>query len=630
MSQNQYGNFRIIQEIGKGGMGMVYKGYDSVLDREVAIKFLNIQSKDFMDTIKKFKQEARNQAKLSHPNIVPIYDFIQESGTLGIVMEYVEGETLENLIVRKSRLDLQEAIEIIKQVINGLDYAHSKGFLHLDVKPSNIIISKDGVVKIMDFGISKSLFVKNINIARTNPGTLPYMSPELFKSGDPTIQSDIYSLGITFYEMLAGVTPFEANSADEIINGHLHYQPSSILHYAPELPEQIDKIILTLLAKNPNERLKNLKDFYELVNLLGDDKNANSINQHLGARNNKRYKIKAIIYSALILIFAVGSIYYIMDQVLANWKSGKDLLLLNENEDKGGNKTEQKKSSLVIKALKSPVYENLNSINQFNNNIFCCGEYGVILKSSDNGSNWLILNTNITQDIFDVIFINEKKGFAIGDSSVLLQTTDGGYTWEKQIFETDNAFLRIKFVNQSEGFIVGNKGLILKTNDAGLNWLRIKSNSLSTFYDIFFLNDKTGFIVGKNGDLLKTTDKGETWIYQNQLTSSYLKSINFVNNRLGFIVGGDGNILRTENSGETWSKSEENFPNGLFDVTFKDIQHGIVIGSKGLILYTTNSGKNWKLHEPKLKKSLNRIILTNDKSWMGVGVNGAIMKLSFN
>ncbi len=629
MSQNQFGNYRLRQEIGKGGMGMVYKGYDSVLDREVAIKFLNIQSNDLMDTIKKFKQEARNQAKLSHPNIVPIYDFIQEGGTLGIVMEYVEGETLENLIERKSRLELQEATELIKQVINGLEYAHSKGFLHLDIKPSNIIIGKDGIVKIMDFGISKSLFVKNINIARTNPGTLPYMCPELLSGGEPTVQSDIYSLGITFYEMLTGVTPFEANSADEIINGHLHYHSASVLHYAPELPEQIDKIILTILAKNPNER-KNLKDFYELINMLGDDKNQNAINNQLRVRNNKKYKIKAFIYSALILIFAVTSVYYIMDQVLVNWKTGKDLLMLNENDDKGAKKNGKKYSSLIIKSITSPVYENLNSIFQNQNNIYCCGEKGVLLKSSDNGGTWLIINLGVTQDIFDVAFINDKKGFAIGDSSVLLYTFDGGSTWEKQIFEIDNAFLRIKFLNQSEGFIIGNKGLILKTNDAGLNWLRIKSNSLSTFYDIFFINDKIGYIVGKNGDLLKTTDKGETWLYQNQLTTSYLKSISFVNNHLGFIVGGDGNIFRTENAGETWMKYEENIQYGLFDVSFSDIQNGIIIGSKGLLLYTTNSGKNWNSHEPNLKKTLNRVILANDKSWLAVGVNGTIMKLSFN
>lgn len=630
MNQNQYGNYKILKEIGKGGMGTVYKGYDTVLDREVAIKFLRIQTKDLMDTIKKFKQEARNQAKLSHPNIVSIFDFIQEEGSLGIVMEYVEGETLEHLIERKTRLELKETVEIIKQVINGLEYAHSKGFLHLDVKPSNIIIGTDGVVKIMDFGISRSLFVKNINIARANPGTLPYMSPELLNGADPIIQSDIYSLGITFYEMLAGVTPFEANSPDEIVNGHLHYQPASLLHYAPELPAQVDQVVSSVLTKNPNDRLKSLKDFYDILNLVGDERNIQEFETHLSNKGKKKYKIKAIIYSALIIIFAVCVIYFIMDQVLINWKTGKDLLMLEDNADKGLKGTEIKNSSIVLKSIKSPVIENLNSLFQFNNYIFCCGEAGTIIKSTDNGNSWLQLNSGITYDLFDIIFLSDKKGFAVGDSSILLNTSDGGATWERQLIEFDNAFLRIIFLNQSEGFIVGNKGIILRTNNAGANWLRIKSNSFSTFYDINFLNDKTGFIVGKNGDFLKTTDKGETWIHQNQLSTNYLKRINFVNAYLGFVVGGDGSIFRTENSGETWTKYEESIQTGLFDVQFIDQQKGIIVGSKGSILYTTDSGKNWKMNSNGSKKSLNRLVKSNDKTCLTVGVNGTILKLSFN
>jgi len=630
MNQNQYGNYKILNELGKGGMGTVYKGYDTVLDREVAIKFLRIQAKDLMDTIKKFKQEARNQAKLSHPNIVSIFDFIQEEGSLGIVMEFVEGETLEHLIERKTRLELKETVEIIKQVINGLEYAHSKGFLHLDVKPSNIIIGSDGVVKIMDFGISRSLFVKNINIARANPGTLPYMSPELFKGADPVIQSDIYSLGITFYEMLAGVTPFEANSPDEIVNGHLHYQPASLLHYAPELPAQIDQVVSSVLTKNPNDRLKSLKDFYDILNLVGDERNIQEFETHLRNQGKKKYKIKAIIYSALIIIFAISVIYYIMDQVLINWKTGKDLLMLEDNADKGLKKTELKNSSIVLKSIKSPVIENLNSLFQFNNYIFCCGEAGTIIKSTDNGNSWLQLNSGITYDLFDIIFLSDKKGFAVGDSSILLNTSDGGATWEKQLIEFDNAFLRIIFLNQSEGFIVGNKGIILRTNNAGANWLRVKSNSFSTFYDINFLNDKAGFIVGKNGDFLKTTDKGETWIHQNQLSANYLKRIYFVNAYLGFVVGGDGTIFRTENSGETWTKYEENIQTGLFDVQFIDQHKGIIVGSKGSILYTTDSGKNWKMNSNGSKKSLNRLLKSNDKTCLTVGVNGTILKLSFN
>ncbi len=629
MSVTQYGNYKILFELGKGGMGVVYKGYDKVLDRDVAIKFLSIQSTDLMTKIKKFKQEARNQAKLSHPNIVSVYDFIQEEGSVGIVMEYVEGETLEHLIHRKIRLDLWESIDIIRQVMTGIEYAHSKGFLHLDIKPSNIIIGLNGVVKIMDFGISKSLFEKDINIARTNPGTLPYMSPELLNGGDPTVQSDVYSLGITFYEMLAGVTPFEADSQEEIINGHLKFQPVSLLKYAPELSSSVDQIVQLALAKNSINRFQQVKDFSDAIEQLYKNQKSGTNEPIKQIKYNKRKKVRAIIYTTLILLFAISMIYFLVDQIMRNWKTGKDILMLDNNSDLGIKKTGQTYSFVDTKIVKCPVIESLNSINVFNNFIYCSGDEGTLIKSSDNGNSWVKLTTNISSDLYDVAFTSENNGFAVGDSSIILFTSDGGRTWEKLRLEIDNSLLRIKFFNSTDGFILGNKGIILKTKNAGKNWLRLKSNSLSTFYDIDFVNGNIGYIVGKNGDLLKSTDKGENWFYQNQFTTGYLKSINFVNKYLGFIVGGDGNVFRTENSGETWSKCKQNIQSGLSDVSFVDNQKGVIVGAKGTILYSEDSGLEWKTNTPASFKTLNRTIKTNDGKLIAVGVNGTILKLSF-
>ena len=155
-------NYQIISILGKGGMGIVYKAYDVKLDRHVAIKMLNSQMTDKLRFIERFKREAKNQAKLSHPNIVTVYGFIEYEGVLGIVMEYVEGESLEKVIRRQKRLNLFDALYIGTQILSALGYAHSKGFIHRDIKPSNIIFNKEGVAKIMDFGISKSLFEKGM------------------------------------------------------------------------------------------------------------------------------------------------------------------------------------------------------------------------------------------------------------------------------------------------------------------------------------------------------------------------------------------------------------------------------------------------------------------------------------
>ena len=147
-------NYRIVSVLGKGGMGIVYKAFDTKLDRYVAIKMLNSQVVDKERFIERFKREAKNHAKLSHPNIVTVHGFIEYSNLLGIVMEYVEGESLEKVIERQGRFNLYDVIYIIKQLLLGIGYAHSKGFVHRDIKPSNIILNKEGITKIMDFEIT--------------------------------------------------------------------------------------------------------------------------------------------------------------------------------------------------------------------------------------------------------------------------------------------------------------------------------------------------------------------------------------------------------------------------------------------------------------------------------------------
>ncbi|MFA7290491.1 MAG: serine/threonine-protein kinase, partial [Melioribacteraceae bacterium] len=219
-------NYKIVSVLGKGGMGIVYKAYDTKLDRYVAIKMLTPQMTDKTRFIDRFKREAKNHAKLSHPNIVTVYGFIEYSDFLGIVMEYVEGESLDKVLQRQGRIHLYDIIYIMRQVLYGMGYAHKKGFVHRDIKPSNIMLNKEGITKIMDFGISKSLLDKDLTKTGSKVGTVFYMSPEQVKGLDVTHLSDVYSLGCTLYEMAAGNPPFNFETEYEIMEAQIKKKPT--------------------------------------------------------------------------------------------------------------------------------------------------------------------------------------------------------------------------------------------------------------------------------------------------------------------------------------------------------------------------------------------------------------------
>ena len=199
MIGRQIQNYKIFSLLGEGGMGIVYKAFDIQLERYAALKILNISSNRSSSFVERFKREARNQAKLSHPNIVSVYGFVQEKDVLGIAMEYIEGDTLESLIKNNGRIEFSYALELMEQILNGIESAHNQGFIHRDLKPSNIILDLNGNAKIMDFGISKSIDeLKTITQHNARPGTLLYMSPEQLSGNSITIKSDLYSLGCYF------------------------------------------------------------------------------------------------------------------------------------------------------------------------------------------------------------------------------------------------------------------------------------------------------------------------------------------------------------------------------------------------------------------------------------------------
>ncbi|MCC6095693.1 MAG: Stk1 family PASTA domain-containing Ser/Thr kinase, partial [Eubacterium sp.] len=253
--------YEIMSRIGYGGMANVYKAQDRKLNRLVAVKVMKPEFREDSSFVAKFQKEAQAAAKLSHPNVVNVYDVGEDRGLQYIVMELIEGITLKNYIAKKGKLSVKEATSIAIQVSLGLEAAHNVGIIHRDVKPQNIMISTDGKVKLSDFGIAKAI---NSNTITANVmGSVHYSSPEQVRGGYSDAKSDIYSLGITMYEMVTGRVPFDGDTTVAIAIKHLQEEivPPSI--YTPDLPYSLEQIILKCTQKNPERRYQNVGELIE-------------------------------------------------------------------------------------------------------------------------------------------------------------------------------------------------------------------------------------------------------------------------------------------------------------------------------------------------------------------------------
>jgi eukaryotic-like serine/threonine-protein kinase len=250
--------YEILDRIGSGGMSDVYKARCHKLDRLVAIKVLKEEFSCDANFVSKFKMEAQAAARLSHPNIVNIYDVIDEGNLHYIVMELIEGVTLKNYIAKKGMLGIKESIGIAIQVAQGIAAAHEQHIIHRDIKPQNMIISKDGKVKVADFGIARAASSQTMN--STAVGSVHYISPEQARGGYSDERSDIYSLGITMYEMVTGRVPFEGDNTVAIALAHLEDPIAPPSMYNPNIPISLEKIILKCTEKSPERRYNNIAE----------------------------------------------------------------------------------------------------------------------------------------------------------------------------------------------------------------------------------------------------------------------------------------------------------------------------------------------------------------------------------
>jgi len=249
--------YQLLERLGSGGMADVFRARDLMLDRYVAIKILRKDYSSSVEFQNNFRMEARAAANLSHPNIVTVHDFGFADNLLFIVMEYIPGKDLKQLIRERGRFSVETGIPLIIQACAGLGYAHRAGLVHCDVKPHNMLVSPDGRLKVTDFGIARALATMTPG-ERTDVvwGSPLYFAPEQAQGEAPTPASDVYSIGVVMYELLCGTPPFTASTSSELARLHITARPIPIREYIPDIPTALEEIIMKVLSKEPSARYR--------------------------------------------------------------------------------------------------------------------------------------------------------------------------------------------------------------------------------------------------------------------------------------------------------------------------------------------------------------------------------------
>ena len=256
--------YEIIEKIGNGGMSTVYKATDKVLKRNVAVKILRDEFTTDEEFIKRFEAEAQSAARLTHANIVSIYDVGAEGNLYYIVMELIQGKTLKEIIIEeRGPLPWKWSVNVAIQIASALEIAHRNNIVHRDIKPHNIIITEDGVAKVTDFGIAKAVSNSTITAFGTTIGSVHYFSPEHARGGFTDAKSDLYSLGVVMYEMLTGKVPFDADTPVSVALKHMQEEPEEPIEMNPNIPVAINKIIMKALQKDVTLRYQSATEMLE-------------------------------------------------------------------------------------------------------------------------------------------------------------------------------------------------------------------------------------------------------------------------------------------------------------------------------------------------------------------------------
>ena len=367
-------NYRILESLGIGGMGLVFKAINTKLDKLVALKMIAPGLAMNEDFIKRFQKEAKALAKLADPNIVSIYDLRQENDNWYIVMEYIDGPTLSDLIQKRKGLSVFDSVAVLKQLLRAIGHAHQANIIHRDIKPNNIMLNSDGVVKITDFGLSKDQSSSRNTMTVQSGGTLYYMSPEHVKGFSFTDKrSDIYSLGMTFYEMLTGKVPFQNMETDfDIRESIIRKDFIKPTHFNPKIPKPLEAIIMKSIAKKPEDRYQSAKEMLEDIQRFEASlKGTKVITKHSLQKPQKvqsagKLKSKNILYAVSLIIILIASFFVFKS--LNNKPTAENQTDIARQETTPVNEIKQepvKKDSVTVaeKPVQTPV-ENRSPVKQ--------------------------------------------------------------------------------------------------------------------------------------------------------------------------------------------------------------------------------------------------------------------------
>jgi serine/threonine-protein kinase len=255
------GNYKILEKLGEGGMGAVFKGVDVMVEREVAIKVLRTEIARQPEIVERFRSEAVTLAKLNHPGIATLFSFFRQGDEFFMVMEFVPGRTLEALLAEFGPMPAGQAVPVFSKILAGIEHAHELGILHRDIKPANVMLTTAGAVKVTDFGIARILGAARMTRQGNIVGTLEYIAPERIKGEDHDARSDIYSLGAMLYETLSGHLPFERDNEYAMMQAHLMEPPPPLGRFGLDIPPEVEAVAMRALAKRQEDRFPTTADF---------------------------------------------------------------------------------------------------------------------------------------------------------------------------------------------------------------------------------------------------------------------------------------------------------------------------------------------------------------------------------
>lgn len=439
MKQVFANRYNLIKKLGEGGMADVYLAFDALLNREVAIKLLRASMSVDPVSLLRFQREANSASSLNHPNIVEIYDVGEDEGSHYIVMEYVKGKTLKQLIAQRGAMEKHEAISIMDQLVSAVLEAHQKNIIHRDIKPQNVIVKDDGTVKMADFGIATVADTLQLTQADIVMGSVHYLAPELARGESASFQSDIYALGITFYELLTGQVPHHGEQAVQIAMKHLKDEIPSVKEFNPSLPQSIENIIIKSTAKNKRLRYLNAKEMLDDLRTCLSDKKRNVAKLILSLNNELDETIqmdpvagvevkKPFFKKPLGLVTLVGSIaLLILTLTLSGFfESLSPTVLIPDLVNMTMDEAEEAlvNSGLSISYVKYELTEST--------------EKGLIIKTSPSVGSEVDRGSTITLTVSEGIYflVDNFVGQNIEDVTSLLSTTKISIKVERQVSDS--------------------------------------------------------------------------------------------------------------------------------------------------------------------------------------------------